>query len=74
MRILWVEGVMLDLAKAGSIEFEVDNTGKVWINLDGRCIVRIGRVEHAAFIGMELADECDVDSNVALLSWGKDDA
>lgn len=33
---------MLDLENADAVEFMVDTTGKVWLNVDGKCVVRIG--------------------------------
>jgi hypothetical protein len=35
----------LDLLDAEHVEFIVDNTGKVWVNVDGKCVVRIGHAE-----------------------------
>lgn len=36
---------MIDLLNCKQIEFIVDSTGKVWVNLDGRCVVRVGKPE-----------------------------
>jgi len=35
---------MQDAAKAAVVEFLFDDTGKVWLNIDGKCAVRIGEV------------------------------
>jgi hypothetical protein len=37
---------MIDQLTCKEIEIIVDNTNKVWINLDGRCVVRIGEAKH----------------------------
>lgn len=36
---------MLDLLSCEGIELCSDGNGKVWINLDGRCIIRIGKAD-----------------------------
>lgn len=38
---------MIDKLNASDIEIVLDELGKVWINVDGECVVRIGRVERA---------------------------
>lgn len=38
---------LLDLYAAEEVEFIVDANGeKVWINIDGKCAVRVGKVKH----------------------------
>lgn len=34
---------MIDIDKAYDVEITVDNTGKLWINVDGICLLRIGK-------------------------------
>ena len=34
---------IVDLATAGVVELTVDDTGKVWVNVDGKCRLRVGR-------------------------------
>ncbi len=34
---------MLDLATCEGLELVVDGSGKAWVNLDGRCIIRVGK-------------------------------
>lgn len=41
----WKRIKMIDLLEAIEVEFYVDSTGKVWLNVDGKCAVRIGRAE-----------------------------
>lgn len=36
---------MDDRLSATSVEFQVDQTGKVWLNVDGKCVVRIGKAD-----------------------------
>lgn len=60
---------MNDLHEANTVEIEVDNTGKLWVNIDGKCALRIGKCHMVKFEGMELADHADVDSNQATLTW-----
>lgn len=36
---------MIDMLDAGTVEIEIDETGKMWINVDGRCRLRIGAAE-----------------------------
>lgn len=33
---------MQDAFSAETVEIQVDNTGKLWVNIDGRCALRIG--------------------------------
>lgn len=35
---------MIDIDKAYEVEIAVDDTGKLWINVDGICLLRIGKV------------------------------
>ena len=39
---------MLDIVDAMEVEFVADQFGKVWLNVDGRCVARIGRVDIVA--------------------------
>lgn len=36
---------MDDRLDAEVLELQVDETGKVWVNVDGICVLRIGRVK-----------------------------
>jgi hypothetical protein len=37
---------MIDMLNAGTVEIEIDETGKLWINVDGACQLRIGKAEN----------------------------
>lgn len=37
--------MMDDRLKAKYVELIVDDTGKLWLNVDGQCVVRIGHVD-----------------------------
>lgn len=39
---------MLDLTNCKSISLEVDRTGKLWVNVDGKCAVRVGKAENVS--------------------------
>lgn len=45
---------MIDLEKATIIDLTCDETGKVWVNVDGKCLVRIGKVQHVSLYGFNL--------------------
>lgn len=34
-----------DIVEAGIVELSVDDTGKVWLNIDGVCMLRIGEAK-----------------------------
>ena len=34
-----------DALKAEVVEITVDDTGKLWVNVDGRCVLRIGHCD-----------------------------
>lgn len=36
---------MKDLINAKHVELIVDDQNKVWLNIDGQCVVRVGRAE-----------------------------
>lgn len=36
---------MQDIAEAGVVEISFDQAGKIWLNVDGKCAVRIGKVK-----------------------------
>jgi hypothetical protein len=36
---------MIDLTEAGVIEISCDDTGKLWVNVNGKCLLRIGRAD-----------------------------
>lgn len=36
---------MIDLTSSKAVDLRVDNTGKLWLNIDGHCVVRIGHIE-----------------------------
>jgi hypothetical protein len=42
--------MMLDIIDAGTVEVTVDTTGKLWVNIDGKCALRI---EHCRLIVMD---------------------
>jgi len=33
---------MIDIQSADDVEIIVDHTGKMWINVDGQCVLRVG--------------------------------
>ncbi len=37
---------LLDLHEAIDVAFEIDQNNKVWLNIDGKCAVRIGRADN----------------------------
>lgn len=37
---------MIDLLEAESVELVVDEQNKFWINIDGKCAVRVGKIKH----------------------------
>lgn len=37
--------MMDDRLNANSVEITVDSTGKVWVNIDGKCALRIGHAK-----------------------------
>ena len=37
---------MLDLITAEGLELKIDPTGKVWVNVNGKCLFRAGYVSH----------------------------
>ncbi len=39
------DATMVDLLEQEVIELQVDETGKVWVNVDGKCVCRIGYVK-----------------------------
>ena len=45
---------MLDLREASQVQIRTDRNGKVWVNLNGKCLLRVG---HAYDIVMELEHE-----------------
>lgn len=42
---------MFDRIEARVVEFTTDETGKCWLNIDGRCIARVGFVEQIIIDG-----------------------
>lgn len=46
-RTIWAEDKLklTDLLHSDNVEFLIDTTGKLWLNVDGVCAVRIGKVE-----------------------------
>ena len=46
------EAAMVDLLDATIIDLTCDETGKVWVNVDGKCLVRIGKVKHISLYGL----------------------
>lgn len=45
---------MVDLSESEVVEVSRDDTGKVWVNVDGVCVCRIGRTVH-----LRVEDELD---------------
>jgi len=41
---------MVDLQEARHVEVSVDTTGKLWINVDNVCIMRVGKVRASVII------------------------
>jgi hypothetical protein len=35
-----------DLLSANIVELTIDSTGKLWLNVDGKCAARIGKVNN----------------------------
>jgi hypothetical protein len=60
---------MTDLQEVNTVEISVDQTGKLWINIDGKCALRIGHCAEVKFEGMEFAKHVDDDSNQVTLTW-----
>lgn len=46
MKIISIEEVMDDKLSADVVSIQVDSTGKVWVNVNERCVLRIGHVEN----------------------------
>lgn len=45
----WARINLLDLQEALIVELEVDAQNKVWLNIDGKCAVRIGQADAVKF-------------------------
>jgi hypothetical protein len=60
---------MQDLIKAGTVKIDVDQDGRLWLYIDGKCALHIGECKRVIFRGKELANHVDDDSNQADLSW-----
>jgi hypothetical protein len=43
--ILSLRESMIDMVTADSVEFVIDMTGKIWVNVNGVCRLRIGRAK-----------------------------
>lgn len=56
---------MLDIEKASVVEFTVDEEGKVWVNVDGTCRLRIGYAE-TVIVGQPSPVESEQDLNEAI--------
>ena len=39
---------MIDMLDAEKVEVLLDDTGKLWVNVDGACRLRIGAIKHLA--------------------------
>jgi hypothetical protein len=37
---------LLDLSDAQGVEFKVAEDGRVWVNVDGKCVLRIAKIEY----------------------------
>lgn len=48
---------MIDLPEATDVEFRIDSTRKLWLNVVGVCAVRIGYVDN---ITIDLDDALDI--------------
>lgn len=44
---------MVDLHKGSVVQFSVDTRGKLWVNVDGKCVLRIGKVDTVVFEDMK---------------------
>lgn len=42
---------MDDRISATVVEFQMDHTGKVWVNVDGKCALRIGKARFVSAVG-----------------------
>lgn len=40
---------MTDMLEASDVEFVRDYTGKIWVNVNGVCLLRVGRVHNLAY-------------------------
>lgn len=40
---------MIDLKTADAVDVSVDEFGKLWLNIDGKCVIRIGHVKERVF-------------------------
>jgi hypothetical protein len=51
-KTLLEQAVMTDLLDATIIDLTIDETGKIWVNVDGKCLVRIGKAKHVSLYGL----------------------
>lgn len=42
----WERIELQDLFEAIDVEFHIDRNNKVWLNIEGKCAVRIGRADN----------------------------
>jgi hypothetical protein len=64
--------MVLDLLDAKHVEFIVDNTGKVWVNVDGKCVVRIGHADDVEISApRNRASRCSAEVSYAEVYTGR---
>lgn len=52
---------MLDMREAAEVELLSDHSGKVWLNVDGRCMFRAGKADHVKIdLTRDYADEREI--------------
>jgi len=44
----------VDLQSVEELEVDIDHTGKVWVNLNGKCLLRVEKVNSLIFRRAEL--------------------
>lgn len=58
---------MLDVRSVGEVEFLSDHAGKVWLNVDGRCVFRAGKADHLKFdVTREYGERPTTEENDAI--------
>lgn len=40
---------MKDITEAGVVECTFDHTGKLWVNVDGKCVLRVNKCKEIHF-------------------------
>lgn len=52
----WKRFELIDIFDVMDIEISIDSTNKVWINIDGKCAIRIGRADSIRIDDKRIAD------------------